>query len=184
MRARCCIAVGIVTENDMQVLIIIILIIFTILSVLIIGRRSFFRMIWFVDDNERRWFYSRCIDSYGTMRKSVVLYALRILSIRFNVHLISLESDVTLIGLFRNSYELTFRYRLNHLLGIIPDYKNPLQRVSDDFTVANEVAQLYVKPSFHAQESMMVKDYVEFLVEFDRLLKKHENIRCTAYLGR
>ena len=168
----------------MLILIIIGLASFVVISALLSSRRSFVNNIWFVDAGERQWFYWQCSENYEALQKSVVLYALRILSGRFDVPLTKLRADMTLIALFHATYELTFRHRLHKYVGIVPDFKNPLQRVNDDFEVANESMRQHKMPLFQRRANMTVKDYVRFIVDLDKWMQQYEMIRCTAYFEK
>ena len=144
-----------------------------------------FRAIWFQDEKERSWlalqvatYYSDYRKSvYSDYRKSVVLYALKRLGLIFRISFTSLDGNVELRALADHYEQFNKRHWFSFLL---PEelHRNPLQIVSedhecaeDDYASARESSQSDIPTVIPLSEHATVSDYVQFIVEYDKMCR-------------
>ena len=137
-----------------------------------------FRAIWFQDEEERNWLAIQVATYYSVYRKSVVLYALKRLGLIFRISFTSLDANVELRAL-ADHYE---QFKELH--------RNPLQIVSDDhecaeddYASARKSSQSDIPTLIPLSEHATVSDYVQFIVEYDKMCRITDRLRVTAMLG-
>lgn len=139
-----------------------------------------FRSVWFRTVEERCWFASQTAAYYSCYRQSVVLYALRRLSLIFNKPLMSFSGMVKLLD-FTCEARTSFLGRIASVFRLVPCPTNPLQKILDDYTCVEEVFP--DDRMMPIAEDCSVRDYVRFVVECDNAARRVDHRRVTSVLG-
>lgn len=148
-----------------------------------------FRIIWFRNELERRWFTVQLVTHYAACRKAVVLYALKRLALIFRMPFSSLDGGNELVTL----YDACRRSDKRHWwLSLLPMefHRNPLQIISDDysyaeddFEIARKDSQAGIQELTPLKEHSTVADYVRLIVEYDAMCRQVDRQRVTSILG-
>ena len=155
------------------------------------SRRKIMRRLWLNTKEERIWFANQVSIYYGSYHKSVTLFALRRLSRIFKVPLTMIDGSMELLSLYE-VYKAK-QSRLRRILSRLtpqPDPTNPLQKISEDFSDAEDDFESARKSSQNdilmltpLEEHSKVSDYVRFIVEYDTMWQQVDNLRVTTALG-
>ncbi len=155
------------------------------------NRRKIMHRLWLKTNDDRLWFANQFSTYYKAYRKSVVLYALMRLSRIFKVPLTMVDGSKQLHTLFEmyNARQSRLRRMLSRLIPQ-PDPANPLQIImqdysdaEDDFEIARKSLQSEVPELTPLQEQATVADYVQFIVEYDTMSRRVDQLRVTSALG-
>ena len=150
-----------------------------------------FRAMWFRNSDERNWFAIQYSLYYASSRKSVVLYALRRLSLIFKMPLIKMNGNRKLVSIYDDTKSLSGS-RKNYLSFLVPQglHRNPLQLIVDDYSCAEDDCSGFCgdltncsENSMSLREESTVAEYVRFVVEYDEELTRTDHLRVTTSLG-
>lgn len=152
---------------------------------------NFLRATWFKCAAEREWLSTQSKAYYAMHRKSVVLYALRRLSLIFNMPFSSLEGATELVVLYQRyqDSQSEFDRRLSRLIPR-PCSRNPLQVIMDDVTMTNDYFTNVPQEAKPSQASFLplcehftVADYVRLICEYDKETRRVDHLRAVTWLG-
>lgn len=155
----------------------------------IMKRGDVFHFIWFRDQTERDWFAAQYSLHYATLRKSVVLYALKRLERIFKMPMSSLEGNVELVALYE-TYLRAGKRNWRSFFFPTEIIGNPLQIITDDcsygeedYLVATENGKTPIPSLASVHEDSTVADYVRFITDYDTMCRNCNHLRITSALG-
>lgn len=151
-------------------------------------RSKFFHLIWFRDQTERDWFAAQFVLHYATLRKSVVLYALKRLERIFKMPMNSLEGNVELVALYEAYLHAGKRNWRSFFLPTEIN-GNPLQIITndcsygeEDYLVAKDNGKTPTPSLTSLHEHSTVADYVRFISDYDTMCRNCNHLRITSVI--
>ena len=137
------------------------------------NRVKFMKRCWFSDIAERTWFHAEHDAYYLDVQKSLLLFALKRLSITFNRDLCQFQANRHILEFAHGEgcVSCFFRWKIK-----------PINQVCYDYEDGNEVFDFHKLPLFKFSQDITVRDYVIFISTLAHVLQKYERLSIFDFL--